>query len=252
MPPPPDTLARLEQALLSPIDEVFARVREAQPGKLPCARGCSSCCVSGFSITILDVWRMKVGLAGLERCDRQTLMRQAVHTSKVLNAPFASRAPAQAHPWTLPYDLRDLEPSPGLDAFATLPCPALGSEGECRIYPFRPRICRLQGLRYHDPSGQASLEDFCADTFGDEDYRSIPSQPLDLFEQWELEAYARAQATAQLQTGGWTLDSGYRTTVTGALMMILAPGGTPTEEGMGDDETADNESAGESADSLEV
>jgi Fe-S-cluster containining protein len=33
-----------------------------------------------------------------------------------------------------------------VEKFADLPCPALGPDGSCRVYPFRPVTCRAMGV----------------------------------------------------------------------------------------------------------
>lgn len=215
-------LHRRDQELLDPIDAVFDRVRAAYPGKLPCSSGCSQCCVATFEITRLDLWRLWQGWNTLDSDLRASIVQNAQQTLTWFVDAFPF--------WCFPYDLRDLaEPSHAraLEQLAQtvhLPCPVLGTAGECRLYTARPRICHLQGLRYEDPAGGARLEDFCAEVFGDAEYASIPPQPLDLYRQWELEAELR-RATGDLlprHPGSELplLDGGYRTCVTGAILVM--------------------------------
>jgi Fe-S-cluster containining protein len=43
-------------------------------------------------------------------------------------------------------DWSDAEVDLVVERFADFPCPALDSEGSCRVYPFRPATCRTMGI----------------------------------------------------------------------------------------------------------
>lgn len=204
-------LPHRDAAMLADIDAVFARVREEHPGVLPCARGCSACCVSFFAITTLDVWRLRQGLAKLHPDTRATIVARAREVVELAEATIDG--------WTAPWDIRDI----GEDAFRRLareftrPCPALGPDGECQVYDSRPRICHLQGLSYVDPSGSAALPDFCAEVFGDSAYAALPPQHLDLAKQSASESELRMEIASNLPPG---ITPGYRTFVAAAICIV--------------------------------
>ena len=103
-----------------------------------------------------------------------------------------------------------------MEALADDPCPALGPEGECRIYQARPAICRMMGLGIRTQSGSA-LENGCPIQEEFPSYAGLPPQPFDL-EGWELlEEAARADAARRVfGRADW---AHYETTVAGAAML---------------------------------
>ena len=199
-----------DEALLNPIQEVFTRVRHTFPGVLPCGRGCSACCVASFHITLLDLWRLWRGWPHLD----PDLREQLVLSSREVIKPLRQADPG----WDYPYDLRDLT-RPALHTFIreVRPCPALGEAGECTVYPVRPRLCHLQGLSYVDPGGGVELPDYCAVVFGDPPYAALPPQPLNLWDQWEMEEELRSQVGPFLPEN---LEKGYVTLVAGAILVV--------------------------------
>jgi len=208
---PAGLLEARDEALLEPIAAAFVRVRATMPGALPCGRGCSQCCVAFFDVTSLDVWRLREGLRRMPL----ELRLEVVARAREVVALAQTAVPE----WGPPYDVRDI----GAMAFASIGqrvsarCPALGPDGACQVYDHRPRICRLQGLSYVDPSGGAALPDFCAEVFGDEEYLAIPPQPLALFDQWEAEAGLRRDVSNHLPPA---LAGNYRTFVAGAICAL--------------------------------
>jgi Fe-S-cluster containining protein len=209
--PSSPSLQARDAALLLPIDAAFARVRERHPGALPCSRGCSYCCVAFFEVTALDLWRLRNGLETLDPATRADVLER----SRRVVALAREAVPG----WGAPYDVRDISEAAfvRLSQALSAACPALGRQGECRIYDHRPRICRLQGLSFFDPGGGAELPDFCADAFGDEAYAAIPPQPLPLYDQWEEEAALRREVSRDLPL---ELGGGYRTFIAGALLAL--------------------------------
>lgn len=119
----------------------FDRAHAAVLGALPCGRGCSRCCVGPFAITILDVAELRKGLARLEPSVARDIEAQARSQVATLIASYPRLAAS-------PYldDWNDPEQDQLAERFAELPCPALGAEGECRVYAFRPVTCRAMGI----------------------------------------------------------------------------------------------------------
>jgi Fe-S-cluster containining protein len=56
------------------------------------------------------------------------------------------------------------------------PCPLLGADGLCLVYPFRPMTCRLHGLPNLDRSGEDFSTDLC--TLHPGDPRTLPETVL--------------------------------------------------------------------------
>lgn len=202
------TLERLDAALLNPIEESFSHTRAHHPGVLPCAQGCASCCVSGFEITVLDLWRLGNGLLKLSTEIRTQLEQRAQERLDQLHK--------MGEALTFPYDVRMLSRR-GKHLLSQLidSCAALRNDGACQLYESRPRICRLQGLSFVDPEGGLSLEDGCAEVFGDAQYAALPPQELALGEQWLQEQMVRFSCLDHLPL---KLDSGYITLVAGAIL----------------------------------
>jgi Fe-S-cluster containining protein len=196
--------------MLADIDAGFDRVRTEHPGVLPCARGCSACCVSFFAITALDVWRLRRGLGQLDAEVRAAIVERAREVVKL--------AESRLEGWRAPWDSREI----GEERFRDLardvvnPCPALGPNGECQVYDARLRICRLQGLSYVGPSGSAALPDFCAESFENPDYAALLPQTLDLARQSATESELRMEIARELPDG---ITPGYRTFVAAAIVV---------------------------------
>ena len=110
-------------------------------GELPCRRGCHRCCIGPFAITTLDVAALTQGMASLAtdlRQDIQDVARRQVETMEKA-FPRLQKTPV-LNDWS------DGEVDLIVERFADLPCPALGSDGSCRVYPFRPVTCRAMGI----------------------------------------------------------------------------------------------------------
>jgi len=83
-------------------------------------------------------------------------------------------------------------------------CAFLGAEGECRIYPQRPYVCRTQGLplRWQDEDdyGQTvELRDICP---LNEDPLGVPVLALAAEQCWSLGAFEGALASLQAEAQG--------------------------------------------------
>lgn len=108
---------------------------------LPCRRGCFRCCIGPFAITILDVLELQRGLQILPASTRRDIQSRAATQVTLFEETFPSLR-------TSPFV--DAWPEQQLDAvaeqFAELPCPALDTDGSCRVYAFRPLACRTMGI----------------------------------------------------------------------------------------------------------
>ncbi|MBI4401974.1 MAG: YkgJ family cysteine cluster protein [Nitrospirae bacterium] len=127
--------------LLAHSEAWFNRARAALLGELPCRQGCCRCCVGPFAITILDAAELQRGLATLDGSVRQDIEATAHRQTAAIEAEFPrlSESPF-LDGWS------DPEQDAVVERFADLPCPALGSDGSCHVYPFRPVTCRTTGI----------------------------------------------------------------------------------------------------------
>jgi Fe-S-cluster containining protein len=109
--------------------------------QVPCRAGCSGCCNGVFPITRLDVRLLQEGLGRLPADQRKRIEERAAHQTAALEATYPQ-----------------LEMSPSLDvwsdeaidhavhAYRDAPCPALGKDGLCALYAYRPLTCRSMGI----------------------------------------------------------------------------------------------------------
>jgi Fe-S-cluster containining protein len=111
------TLAAADARLVQIVDAALAEaVRKSGPW-LVCRPGCTQCCYGSFSITPLDAWRLKQGLAGLESTDPDRAERVRERARQAIADPDEDG-----------------------------PCPALDLEtGTCDLYATRPITCRAFG-----------------------------------------------------------------------------------------------------------
>jgi Fe-S-cluster containining protein len=113
------------------IQHEFSRNVAMYGDKIKCSRGCSECCSQIFGITMLDGFIIKEHINSLPPARQYELKAKATEYIKREFSPSAD------------YD-------PKKDSLPPLPCPALGSEGECTIYEARPVICRRFGMPIYD------------------------------------------------------------------------------------------------------
>ncbi|MEE9384273.1 MAG: YkgJ family cysteine cluster protein [Nannocystaceae bacterium] len=115
---PPGSPNRRREELrvhLKLIDDGVGPVLTKYREHIQCAPGCSDCCSQQFSVSELEAERLRDGLAELSDTERDDIGGRA-----------STHAPGQ-------------------------PCPVLSSQGRCRLYEHRPRICRKYGIPLWDP-----------------------------------------------------------------------------------------------------
>jgi len=111
------------------IQKEFDRNVRLYGDKIKCKRGCSKCCHQIFRITALDAFMIKYflnSISGETRSDLKFRANQYTSARSLQNENEISVSEKM------------------------LPCPALGAEGECRIYEARPVICRRFGPPVYD------------------------------------------------------------------------------------------------------
>jgi Fe-S-cluster containining protein len=127
--------------VFSRADQWFDRARAALLEALPCGRGCCRCCIGPFPITVLDLAELQRGLSSLDDPVRRDIETKAHSQRQAMEASFPRLADSPCvDAWT------DAEVDALVERFADLPCPALGSDGQCRVYAFRPVTCRTMGI----------------------------------------------------------------------------------------------------------
>lgn len=122
-------------------EDWFRRARASLLGQIPCGRGCCDCCTGIFPITRLDALEIQQGLDALPSPIKQIICARA----RAQIATIEERYPAlKSNPSLDEWTDRTLDEM--AEQFAHLPCPALDSDGTCRIYSHRPITCRTMGI----------------------------------------------------------------------------------------------------------
>jgi Fe-S-cluster containining protein len=181
----------LYRDLLSQLDTWFAEASDRNSGVVPCRSGCSACCHGPFDISVADALLIREAFLQLPDTERAEVRRKA----QVLVAKMMEIEPA----WKLEEGLEGISEESFdriCEALAREPCPLLGEEGDCRIYPDRPMVCRMMGLGIVTPSGRV-IENSCPIAGNFPEYAALQDQPLDLeaLEETELACLEAASVT---------------------------------------------------------
>lgn len=159
------------RALLAEIDDWFESCLRTAPAEtLACHQGCSACCRGLFDITLLDACLLKEGFAALSAAIREQVLVRCR-----MRLPELQQRWPDLHP---PYLLNTLpnEAWTAMPEEDETPCPLLGDDGLCLVYPFRPMTCRLHGLPNIDLSGEDFSADLC--TLHPGDPHTLPDRAL--------------------------------------------------------------------------
>ena len=131
-----------DRELIQIVDAAMAEAARLSGAWVVCEPGCADCCLGPFPITQLDAWRLRQGLAQLERRDpeRAARVRRRSRESVARIADF---------PGDLTTGILD-EDEEAEERFAALPdeeyCPALDPDAlTCDLYEARPITCRIFG-----------------------------------------------------------------------------------------------------------
>jgi Fe-S-cluster containining protein len=131
-----------DRELIQIVDAAMAEAARLSGAWVVCRPGCAECCLGPFPITQLDAWRLREGLAQLERRDpeRAARVRRRSRESVARMADF---------PGDLTTGILD-ENEEAEERFAALPdeeyCPVLDPESlTCDLYEARPMTCRIFG-----------------------------------------------------------------------------------------------------------
>lgn len=123
------------QSVARQADTEFARGAALHGARIQCRSGCSDCCGQVFQITEPEAARISLHVKTMPESEQQEL---------------AARAAPYLHQRAGLFDGAETWES-AMPVGARLPCPALGTQGQCRIYEARPIICRKFGVPVLNP-----------------------------------------------------------------------------------------------------
>ena len=131
-----------DRELIQIVDAAMAEAVRLSGPWVVCEPGCADCCKGPFPITQLDAWRLRQGLAELER-------RDPVRAAKVQWRSREAVAHLADYPGDLTTGILD-DDEDAEERFAALPdeeyCPALDPATlTCDLYESRPVTCRIFG-----------------------------------------------------------------------------------------------------------
>jgi Fe-S-cluster containining protein len=115
----------------------FARNKKEYGERIHCRRGCTDCCSQMFQITEIEAAYISQAVKRFPRDERENLRERARQYEAQRQRILTNRNVPDA--W-------GSLPPPGL----RLACPAL-EDGACRIYEYRPLICRKYGIPLYNP-----------------------------------------------------------------------------------------------------
>lgn len=136
-PQTPSHLTRLARKT----DDWFRRASAAHLSQVPCRAGCSHCCIGLFPITRLDVRLLEEGLGHLRVNERERIEERASEQIRALESAYPRLKPSPSlNGWS------DQEIDQAATSFEHVSCPALGDDGRCLLYAYRPLTCRSMGI----------------------------------------------------------------------------------------------------------
>jgi len=149
--------SRGDQKLIQIVDSALADATRRSGKWLVCRPGCTQCCIGAFSINQLDAFRLKRGLADLEKRapERAARIRQRACESVARLSPDFPGDPVCGVLHEGEHAERKFA-----DFANDEPCPVLDPEtGLCELYESRPMTCRVFGppVRSQDGLGVCEL-----------------------------------------------------------------------------------------------
>jgi Fe-S-cluster containining protein len=193
------------KAALERIDRWFADARARAPDIIPCRPGCSACCHGPFDVSVADALLLREGLATLSATDRSAV--------RAAGQSLLIRMRSDAPDWRAPWDLAELGDARFDDLterYQSAPCPLLDGDGNCRVYAFRPLVCRLMGLPMMTAGGDV-IENACPIQDRFPVYAALDPQLFDL-EALEAEEDACLEGAAMALFDS-PMYRGYETTI---------------------------------------
>jgi Fe-S-cluster containining protein len=145
-----------DQKLIQIVDSALADATRRSGEWLVCRPGCTQCCIGAFSINQLDAFRLRQGLADLEKTapQRAAQVRQRARDAVARLVPEFPGDPVSG--------VLDEGEEAG-ERFANFandePCPVLDPlTGNCELYESRPMTCRVFGPPVQSEEGLCVCE----------------------------------------------------------------------------------------------
>lgn len=128
-------------ALARKTDDWFKRANASLLNQVPCHAGCSHCCIGPFPINHLDISLLQEGLTRLSADERKGIEQRAAEQVSAFEAAYPRlRQTRYLDDW------KDEDIDRLVSDFQQHPCPALGEDGLCELYAYRPIACRSMGI----------------------------------------------------------------------------------------------------------
>ncbi len=180
-------------ALLSSVDQWFARCISNSPQRIKCVQGCSECCRGLFDITLLDAWYLKSGFDRLDENASRKVREKAERRLAILRKEW----PELDKPFIL-----NLRPEDDWEKLMPdddeTPCPLLSETGECLVYEYRPMTCRLHGIPLVDNSGEVFHDEWCTKNYIGENPLADSGLHWNFFACFEIEIHLFRQLMSKL------------------------------------------------------
>lgn len=163
-----------DQKLIQIVDSALADSARRSGKWLVCRPGCTQCCIGAFPINQLDAFRLRRGLADLEKKapERAARVRQRAHESVNRLSPEFPGDPASGV-----LDEGEEAERQFADFANDEPCPVLDPEtGYCELYESRPMTCRVFGPPVQSADGLGICE-LCFEGASDAEIAACEMKP---------------------------------------------------------------------------
>jgi Fe-S-cluster containining protein len=163
-----------DQKLIQIVDSALSDVTRRSGKWLVCRPGCTQCCIGGFSINQLDAFRLRRGLADLEKRapERAAQVRQRARESVARLSPEFP-----GNPITGVLDEGEEAEQLFADFANDEPCPVLDPvTGNCELYESRPMTCRVFGPPVRSEEGLSVCE-LCFQGASDDEIAACEMKP---------------------------------------------------------------------------
>jgi Fe-S-cluster containining protein len=134
LPTPLIALEQLSASLDAESDRLLklARGQPASEDRPACRRGCAACCHQLVPLSTLEAQRVAGHISRLPRAERRELVKSVDRQAQRFAVWAATKPPGGPQDRLVNIDYLKQH----------IPCPFLGSQNECRVYPVRPLVCR--------------------------------------------------------------------------------------------------------------
>jgi Fe-S-cluster containining protein len=163
-----------DQKLIRIVDSALADVTRRSGKWLVCRPGCTQCCMGVFSINQLDAFRLRRGLADLEKLapERAARVRQRAREAVARLSPEFPGDPVSGV-----LDEGEEAAQQFADFANDEPCPVLDPvTGNCELYESRPMTCRVFGPPVQSEEGLSVCE-LCFQGASEEEIAACEMKP---------------------------------------------------------------------------